>query len=72
MGEANRGTTIVLHDDVSDRLDEMADLCEHWKRWREERSRTPQSIRAALVMLSSEVVLLDAHEKRNGLRSEPL
>jgi len=71
MGEANMGTMIV-HDDVSDRLDEMAELCEHWKRWREGRNRTPLAIRKALVLLSNEVVLLDAHEKRNGLRSEPL
>jgi len=33
---------LIVHDDVSKRLDEMADLCAHWKRWREGREYTPR------------------------------
>lgn len=60
------------HDDVSNRLDEMADLCEHWKLWREGRDYTPQSVRAALVMLAREVVMLADLEKEHGPRLEPI
>lgn len=43
----------VVHDHVGEKLDEMADLCEHWKRHRE-RGRNPTAIRAALLMLAQE------------------
>ena len=68
MNDANviRHTTLALvHDDVSQRLDEVADLCEHWKRWREVRGHTPQAIRAALVMLARDVAMLADMEQKN-------
>jgi len=66
------GQMYLQHDDVSNRLDEMADLCEHWKRWREGRNYTPQAVRSALVMLAREVVTLDDFEKAHGPRMEPI
>ena len=47
----------VVHDYVAEKLDEMADLCEHWKRHRE-RGRNPSAIRAALLMLAQECAAL--------------
>ena len=61
---------MLVHDDVSRRLDEMADLCEHWKRWREGREYTPRAIRAALIMLSHDVATLASLEKAHGPRME--
>lgn len=69
---AEHGQMYLHHDDVSNRLDEMADLCEHWKRWREGRDYTPQSVRAALVMLAREVVILADFEQKHGPRMEPI
>ena len=64
------GEIVLVHDDVSNRLDEMADLCEYWKRWREHRNHTPHAIRSALVMLANEVVMLADFEVKNGQRIE--
>ncbi|MCK9606234.1 MAG: hypothetical protein M0R33_07250 [Methylomonas sp.] len=36
-------------------LDEMSDLCEHWKRWRNDKGHTPAGVGAALVILAQEV-----------------
>lgn len=66
------GALMLVHDDVSQRLDEVADLCEHWKRWREVRGHTPQAIRAALVMLAREVAMLADMEQQHGPRTEPV
>ena len=63
---------VVVHDDISNRLDEMADLCEHWKKWRQNTKYTPTAIRSALVMLSGEVSALHALEKIHGPRTENL
>ena len=64
-----QSSMVVVHDDVSTRLDELADLCEHWKRWRGGRSHTPQAVRAALVMLAREVAVLDDMERQHGPRT---
>ena len=66
------GALVLVHDDVSQRLDEVADLCEHWKRWRETRGHTPQAIRAALVMMAREVAMLADMEQKHGPRTEPV
>lgn len=44
-------------DDISEKLDELANLCEHWKRHRE-RGRTPRAIRSGLLMLAQECAAL--------------
>lgn len=66
------GARVLVHGYVSQRLDEVADLCEHWKRWRETRSHTPQAVRAALVMLAREVVMLAEMEQKHGPCTEPV
>jgi hypothetical protein len=56
---------IVLHvDEVALKLDEMADLCEYWKRHRA-KGRTPSGIRAALSMLSDEIVILNSTSRHS-------
>lgn len=47
----------ILHDPIAEKLDEMADLCEHWKRNRS-LGRNPTAIRAALLMLAQECIAL--------------
>ena len=51
------GRVEVVRDDVAEKLDEMADLCEYWKRNRD-RGYHPNAIRAALITLAEEVVAL--------------
>ena len=68
--EMNPGRIHVVVDDISLRLDEMADLCEYWKRWREGRGMTPYAIRSALVSLSSEVSRLSVQEFNNSMFGE--
>lgn len=47
----------ILRDPVAEKLDEMADLCEHWKRNRS-MGRNPTAIRSALLMLAQECIAL--------------
>ncbi len=51
---------IRLHrDPIAEKLDEMADLCECWRKNRE-KGRNPNAIRQALIILSNEVVMIDS------------
>ncbi len=52
------GEIRVHRDKIAEKLDEMADLCECWKKNRD-KGRDPNSIRQALIMLSNEVVIID-------------
>lgn len=47
----------IQQDVIAEKLDEMADLSEYWKRNRD-KGKTPNSIRAAMVMLADEIILL--------------
>ena len=47
----------VKFDYVADALDDVADLCEHWKRNRE-RGRMPNAIRSALLMSMREALAM--------------
>ena len=49
-------------DIVAEKLDEMADICEYWKKNRE-KGRTPNAIRSALVILADELVMIRAAEQ---------
>lgn len=51
----------IRRDLVAEKLDEMADICEHWKRNRE-KGREPNAIRYALMSLAEEVITLDKHK----------
>ena len=57
--ECALGRVEVVRDDVAEKLDEMADLCEYWKRNRD-RGYHPNAIRAALIMLAEEELRLQA------------
>lgn len=48
----------ILKDDISEKLDELADLSEYWKKHRD-KGRTPYAIRSAMMMLSNELVMLE-------------
>jgi len=51
------GRVEVVQDVIAEKLDEMAELCTHWSRNRD-KGRNPSAIRAALLMLAEEVVVL--------------
>ena len=54
----------VKYDYVAEHLDDIADLCEHWKRNRG-KGRMPSSIRSALLLSMKEVISLDAMDKKS-------
>lgn len=55
---------IEIHrDTIAEKLDEMADLSEHWKRNRD-KGRNPNAIRTAMMMLAHEVTLLAQRHDR--------
>lgn len=60
----------VYKDHVAEKLDEMADLCEYWKRNRD-KGRTPGAIRAALLMLVEEVRAVEAHTRTANVAANP-
>ena len=48
---------IRLHKDkIAEKLDEMVDLCEFWRKNRK-KGRNPNGIRHALIMLSNEIIM---------------
>ena len=63
------GMIVVVEDRIADKLDEMADICEYWKR-RRERGRNPNAIRQALVMLSQEVAAMGPSNEQNCMTRE--
>jgi hypothetical protein len=58
---------IEMHSDtIAEKLDEMADLSEHWKRYRE-KGRNPSAIRVAMMLLAHEVTAIArAHDKETA------
>lgn len=44
---------------MAEKLDELADLSEYWKKNRD-KGRNPNAIRSALIMLCDEITKLDA------------
>ena len=60
--EILNGRVEVYHDVVAEKLDEMADICEYWKKNRD-KGRNPGAIRAALLMIAEEVRLLSEPDK---------
>lgn len=51
------GRIEVVQDVIAEKLDEMSALCEHWQRNRD-KGRSSSAIRAALLMLAEEIVVL--------------
>ena len=47
----------TCRDTIAEKLDEISDLSEHWKRNREN-GRNPNAIRAAMLMLAHEVTAI--------------
>lgn len=47
----------VVKDPIAERLDELADLSEYWKKNRD-KGRNPQGIRLAMIHLANELVIL--------------
>ncbi len=47
----------VVRDPVIERLDELADLGECWKKNRD-KGRNPQGIRLAMIHLANEIIML--------------
>lgn len=59
-GPMLHGRIEVVHDRVAEKLDEMADLCEYWKRNRD-KGRNPSAIRAAMLMMAEELRIMGAN-----------
>lgn len=57
------GRLEVMRDPVADALDDMAALCEYWKRNRD-KGRTPSAIRNPLLQMAREVLMLADMEQR--------
>ena len=55
------GEFILVRDLIAEKLDELADIGEYWKRNRE-KDYTPNAIRAAMLMLIDEIKLLQKTE----------
>jgi hypothetical protein len=76
MGEPNEmrpqgdGVIYIQQDEISNRLDEMEDLCKYWKLCREKGNDTPGQISALLVILANGIASLDELEKKSGPRME--
>ena len=52
---------------IAEKLDEMADLSEHWRKNRE-RGRMPNAIRAAMMMLAKECIAIEEQEARETMK----
>jgi hypothetical protein len=53
------GEIIVMKDDIAEKLDEMADLCEVWKRNRD-KGHAPNATRLALLMIVDEISAMES------------
>lgn len=53
----------VSRDMVAEKLDEMADIAEYWKKNRE-KGRMPNAIRAAMLMLARETLAIQEMEEQ--------
>lgn len=51
------GKIEVFRDEIAEKLDELADLCYHWRRNREKNIQ-PNGIRAGIFYLIDEILLL--------------
>lgn len=54
----------ITTDHVAEKLDEMADIAEYWRKNRDKK-RMPNAIRAAMLMLAEELTMLGKNEKAN-------
>lgn len=53
----------IQYDYTAEQLDDLADLCEYWKRNRE-RGRTARAIRSALIMTCRDISMqVEANER---------
>jgi len=55
----------VVKDVIAEKLDELSDIGEYWKKNRE-KGRKPNAIRAAMLMLINEIKLLVDQESHNN------
>lgn len=56
---------IEVHEDpVEDRIDELADLSQHWTKWRD-KSHTPSGIRSAIIYLAREITAANELWRKN-------
>lgn len=47
----------IITDNIAEKLDEMADISEYWRKNRDKK-RMPNAIRAAMLMLAEELTIL--------------
>ena len=63
-GGIAQGKVEVYRDLVAEKLDEMADISEYWKKNRN-KGRNPNAIRAAMLMLCEECISLSQIKERS-------
>lgn len=60
-----------MKDEIAEKLDEMADLCEIWKRNRD-KGHTPNGVRHALMSVVNEIVMMESIKRINeGITQMP-
>lgn len=57
---------VLKQDDFIERLDDLSDLCEYWKRNRK-RGRPANAIRTALLAMCHEIALVDSMKRREDM-----
>jgi hypothetical protein len=57
MSDTADGAHCIVSDPASDVIDDMAALCEHWTRNRED-GRTPKAIKEAMIFAARELIAL--------------
>lgn len=61
----------IQFDHIAEQLDDLADLCEHWKRNRD-RGRMPRAIRAALIMTCRDIAMQVDMDERAAMKKSVL
>jgi len=58
----------IVKDEIAEALDELADLCEYWKKNRE-RGRMPNGVRAGIVTIVNEISFIKHQEEYRYART---
>lgn len=63
------GMIELVKDNIGEKLDELADLAEYWKKQRNE-GKSPTGVRQAMLMVINEIQLYQQQDAHNLLSSQ--